>query len=493
MYGREFAILTDHKPLTSILGPKQGVPPLAAARLQRWSLILAAYRYTIQFKSTKDHGNADGLSRLPLDGGKVEESEATIFNITQMESLPVQVMELEKETQRDPILRQVLKYTKFGWPAQPPPLFKPYYHRKMELSVEGNCLLWGVRVIVPKKLQDSVLEELHQSHPGIVRMKSVARSYFWWPKIDDHIEVRAKSCTQCKSVQSNPPPAPLHPWVWPTKPWERVHLDFAGPFLNKMFFVVIDSHSKWPEVIIMSSITAENTISELRKLFQDFVRHNGIKHIRSAPYHPSTNGQAKRFIRTFKGAMKAQGTGNDRQNIQNNLSKFLLTYRSTPHGVTGRSPGRLFLKRELRTKFDLLRPNIEERVQNNQADQEATYNKRSKFREFREGQNVMVRNYREGTPWVIGKVKKRLGRLLYEVVVEGKEWRRHVDQITELGTDETKGVEEQIEEQIEDDTEENEGLQEEPRQEEIVEEPVVETQNKRRYPDCIRRPPDRYS
>ena len=48
------------------LGPKQGIPPLAAARLQRWAVLLSAYTYDIQFKSTVAHGNADGLSRLPL-------------------------------------------------------------------------------------------------------------------------------------------------------------------------------------------------------------------------------------------------------------------------------------------------------------------------------------------------------------------------------------------------------------------------------------------
>jgi len=66
LYGRKFTLYTDHKPLTSILGPKKGIPSLAAARLQRWALLLSAYNYQIEYKSTRDHGNADGLSRLPL-------------------------------------------------------------------------------------------------------------------------------------------------------------------------------------------------------------------------------------------------------------------------------------------------------------------------------------------------------------------------------------------------------------------------------------------
>ena len=81
LYGREFTLYTDHKPLTAILGQKREIPPLAAARLQRWALIVAAYQYNIQYKPTKEHGNADGLSRLPLQTEEVVETEATVFNI----------------------------------------------------------------------------------------------------------------------------------------------------------------------------------------------------------------------------------------------------------------------------------------------------------------------------------------------------------------------------------------------------------------------------
>ena len=66
LYGRHFILVTDHKPLKTILSPKKGIPTLAAARLQRWAWILSAYHYDIEFRPTNEHGNADGLSRLPL-------------------------------------------------------------------------------------------------------------------------------------------------------------------------------------------------------------------------------------------------------------------------------------------------------------------------------------------------------------------------------------------------------------------------------------------
>ena len=159
-------------------------------------------------------------------------------------------------------------------------------------------------------------------------MKSVARSYVWWPKLDQRLEDMAKSCTACQSVKDTPSVVPLHPGIWPAKPWQRIHVDFAGPFMGKMFFIVVDAHSKWPEVILMTSTTStDQTISVLRQLFssygltlqlvsdngpqftsndfQHFMKANGVKHIKCYPYHPSSNGLAERFVRTFKQAMKA--------------------------------------------------------------------------------------------------------------------------------------------------------------------------------------------
>ena len=98
-------------------------------------------------------------------------------------------------------------------------------------------------------------------------MKALARSYVWWPGIDKALEEATKSCSPCQSSKNAPARAPLHPWAWPTAPWERIHLDFAGPFLGKMLLIVLDAHSKWPEVIIMTTTTATKTIAVLRNIF----------------------------------------------------------------------------------------------------------------------------------------------------------------------------------------------------------------------------------
>ena len=112
VHGRHFTLVTDHQPLMAILGPKSGTPVLAAARLQRWGLLLSAYHYEIEFRPTKAHANANGLSRLPLP---VEDSSRgssvdSVFNITQVQALPVSFSKLRKSTCTDPVLSKVLLY-----------------------------------------------------------------------------------------------------------------------------------------------------------------------------------------------------------------------------------------------------------------------------------------------------------------------------------------------------------------------------------------------
>jgi len=116
------------------------------------------------------------------------------------------------------------------------PLMKPYYSRRNELTNHRGCLMWGIKVIIPVKLRERVLSLLHVSHPGIVRMKSLAKSYVWWPGIDSDLEHLSRRCNGCLMEQKSPAKVQLHPWEWPTQSFERIHVDYAGPFLGQMFF-----------------------------------------------------------------------------------------------------------------------------------------------------------------------------------------------------------------------------------------------------------------
>ena len=211
IYGREFTLVTDHQPLTTIFGPKRGIPTLAAARMQRWALLLSAYTYNIQYRATKAHANADGLSRVPLPTDDQDDSQ--LHQLNGDLPLPVKAADIAVATRRDPCLRKVLRCCKQGWPHTVPEELVAYGRKKDELTTEGDCILWGSRVVVPRKLRNQMLQELHQGHPGIVKMKQVARSYVWWPGMDKELEGLANTCTPCQSQRKSPPKVPLA--VWP--------------------------------------------------------------------------------------------------------------------------------------------------------------------------------------------------------------------------------------------------------------------------------------
>ncbi|XP_062606687.1 uncharacterized protein K02A2.6-like [Saccostrea cucullata] len=454
LYGRHFSLLTDHRPLVSIFSPSKGVSVTTAARMQRYALFLSGYDYDIMYKNTKAHGNADSLSRLPLSDCESDDDyqDIDLMYLPQFETLPITSDRIRQETGRDPVTVKVYGYTMNGWnfsvKADDKELYR-YFTRKDELTIHNGCLLWGMRVVVPTKLRDHILKELHLGHIGVVKMKALARSVVWWPGIDLDIERITKACSGCQEFKRAPPAAPIHPWEWPTKPWERIHIDFAGPFMNWMFLVAVDAHSKWPEVIMMRETTSHKTIEVLRSIFArngvptvlvsdngpqftsdefgNFIRTNGIKHVTSAPYHPSSNGLAERFVQSFKSAMKS--SKKDGGSVETKLSNFLLAYRNAAHSTTGESPAKLFIGRSLQSRLDLIKPDIEQNVKNKQF--HIASKRSSSLRVFEPGHSVIVRDYRHSSKsdWVPGTVQEQTGPVSYRVQVGDNTWRRHVDQI----------------------------------------------------------------
>lgn len=279
-------------------------------------------------------------------------------------------------------------------------------------------------------------------------MKQLARSYVWWPCMDSEIEAVVKKCAPCQESRPAPPTAPLHPWEWPAQPWSRLHIDFAGPYLGHMFLVVVDAHSKWMDVRLMNSITAAKTIEQLRMLFathglpkkvvsdngptftsqefRDFMCNNGIVHVTCSPYHPSSNGLAERAVQSFKQGIK-RITG---ATIQEKLSKYLFNYHITPHSTTGVTPAELLMGRRLRSRLDLLFPDVSRRVESQQTRQKQSHDSSKPVRTFAVGDLVYAENFSPSAmvKWTPGKIAKATGPLSYHIqLTDGSIVRRHVD------------------------------------------------------------------
>ncbi len=171
-------------------------------------------------------------------------------------------------TLRDPILSKVLNFVHRGWPDKcPSEELRQYYLRKEELTIEDSILLWGLRVVVPQTLRFTMLNLLHDTHIGVVRMKGLARSRVWWPGIDADIERLCSQCVSCAQHSKDPAKSPLSVWDFPSGPWQRIHIDYAGPFYGSMWLIWIDAYSKYGGAEQVSSANGFNTVRKLREIF----------------------------------------------------------------------------------------------------------------------------------------------------------------------------------------------------------------------------------
>ena len=211
LFGRKFEIRSDHKPLQYLFDENRSIPQLASARIQRWALILSAYDYVISYKPGDQHANADSLSRLPLPEHPTETTPPAdiVLLMDTLQTSPVTAQNIRYWTDRDPLLSNVRSLVQNGWKDGEEENMKPFNRRRNELSVQNGCVLWGNRVVVPQagELQYKVLNQLHQGHPGVSRMKGIERSFVWWPDLDKVIEERVKSCCHCQQHQKH------HPWL----------------------------------------------------------------------------------------------------------------------------------------------------------------------------------------------------------------------------------------------------------------------------------------
>ena len=520
VYGRKFTLRSDHKPLLYLFGPKSGIPNVASSRLQRWAVKLQAYDYDLEHVPGTENGNADALSRLPVPyewdsfAAFCEPNECTCRNLNIDEtdhSCPLetlhQVEELEpvkafdstavaSATTSDTDLKQVLKWIINGSPQKLPRKhehLKPYFMHRADVSTESGCILLGHKVVIPPQLRPGVLGRLHEGHPGATRMKMLVRSKVWWPMIDAQIETAVKQCTGCAQVRNQPPTTTKHS-QWPPcqEPWERVHLDFAGPMNNKMYLVLVDAESNWIEMASMPKATTQGVINFLRTVFthmglrktivtdngtqftsyafKEFCAKNGIKHVCTAPYHPASNGEVERQVQEVKKKLRAMSGEDGGETLR--IQRFLLAFRVTPNPRTGKSPSQVLMNRQLRTCLDQLRPRKKEEQQL------GTYG-----RELTPGPAWVLNQPGRYPKWVRGRIVKRVSRWIYEININGGTYRKHVDHLREY-----HGPEPDQRQELDYGYP---GYQGPPQEQQQPQEPPQNLPPPRRYPDRNRRPVDR--
>ena len=387
LYGRSFTLRTDHQALTALLSTSgTGHRPL---RLHRWYDRLHQYNFDLKFTPGRDNVVADLLSRaVPTSAPTLHvDTDCMERDIVNMLHTPLQstvsLQELKDASEQDPVLSTLCTYVRDGWPPVVPEELAAFSRVRQELSCwNDTCVARGLCTVIPGALRARVLSMAHEGHLGIVKLKQRCRDLVWWPGIDKDIEALVKDCAAClvSGKTGHQPPPPLQPLAWPSKPWDHLQLDVCGeihgvPHNQRFLVVVYDLHSKWPEVASTGSVTSQVIIDFLDSLFSHwglprtittdngpqmvsaefstYLQSKGIRHVRTAYYHPQANGGVERFNQSLKNGLRAhmaQGCS-----FTHALRHTLLHYRATKHSTTGVSPASLMLGRELTLPLDRLR------------------------------------------------------------------------------------------------------------------------------------------
>lgn len=457
--GRDFVIRTDHKPLLGMLGENKPLPLMASPRVTRWAMLLSGYQYKLEYVPGSKQGHCDGLSRLPLPTGSddLPAPGEALHLVEFMDASPVTSAMVRLSTERDPTLSTVLRYTRDGWPEDDDrstsPELSAYRTKQSEFSIQDGCLLWGARVVIPARLREKILQMLHEGHLGESHTKSFARMYVWWPNIDVDITQMVKACTSCQQYRQQAPVTPLSPWALPSRPYERVHIDHCGPVNGHMLLVVVDAYTKWIDVHVTTRATTETTIEELRKsfacwgipkflvsdnaqcfvapAFQAFCGQNGITHLRTAPLSPKSNGLAEKAVQTVKQGLRKQGGGS----LHTKLSRFLFSYRSSPHSTTGLTPAELMTGRRMRTRLDCMLPSLQDRLVRSQWKMKELYDRKAQERVVMPGTSVLVSQVTglagvdRATRWLPGHCIGVSGTKVTVRLEDGRVIQRHLDQV----------------------------------------------------------------
>lgn len=226
--------------------------------------------------------------------------------------------------------------TNQGWPTNIPTQLKLFECKKNELTLEGNCLLWGIRVIIPPERQPRVLKQLHENHPGISVLLGVMYGGPISTKILKNKQrvaflVRATKTIHhqlhCISGSGRPDHGIVFMSTSQDHSSERYSSSLSMPIpsgqtCTRCQRLLLAAHG------LPLQLVSDNGPQFISTEFTNFLKANGVKHVKCTPYHPVSNGQVERFVKTFKQSLKA--SEHDKTPLKQRLANFLLEHRSTP-------------------------------------------------------------------------------------------------------------------------------------------------------------------
>ena len=379
LYGRDFKILCDHKPIVNLLNNPNSTVPL---RIERMTLRLQGYSFDLQHVRGEDN-ISDYPSRHPADSFsqdiyKIEKYINFVANYACPNAISID--DIKKATQNSPTLQIIAdlirqnSWHKLDQPLRYPEIraqlqkLTPYRNVKEQLTVNesSDLILKSNRIVIPGSFENIIIKLAHDGHLGITKTKALIRSKVYFPNMDEKLENYIRHCAACQ-VQTKPiPPAKLSITPTPEAVWDVVNIDYLGPLPNGFYLIVmVDQFSKFPVVEAIRTTSSSLLIDFLQRTIAIFglpktvISDNGppfmsydlrqffqrlrIKHQRITPLWPQANAQAEAFMKPL---MKAVRTAYiEKRDWRKQLQNFLFTYRHAPHCTTKLPPATLMFQR----------------------------------------------------------------------------------------------------------------------------------------------------
>jgi len=341
----------------------------------RLALLLSGYTYKIIY--TKQVPVEDCLSRLPTDESSGDDviSQQYVLGVN---TKSLVIKSIPDELKQDAVLQNIYKWTYEGWPKTLPKSlqskeYQKYYAKRFLITIDNGCLFKDQQLIVPPAFRKES-EAVHKLHMGISKPKASLRQYYWWPNMDAEIDTLINNCGICAENQRGRHHKYYETWSKEDTPFKRIHIDFFD-FAGKKFLLMIDSLSRWLQVEQVHSTKASKTIIKLNNMFNfiglpevivldnrppftsiefiDWCRRNNIQVVRTPPYHPQSNGLAKRAVREVKHMMKKQINSYQQINWKETIKEIQRDIRfAGSETLQGRSPAQIVYNFDPRTSVN---------------------------------------------------------------------------------------------------------------------------------------------
>ena len=352
LYGKQFTLETDQKPLVSIY--KKHMVEISS-RIQR--LIVRSFLYQpfdVQYRRGKEIPLADALSRVtptPVEEDGIQLPIVAVNLITS--NIPVSSTEIGlicEETSKDPTLTLLRHYIHMGWPIDHrmlPQELHTFWNYREDLSMENGLITKGARLLIPSTLRRKVLEQIHEGHLGIEKCMLKARDSVFWPGISNDIRETVEKCGICQASSRAAKPVG-NVSDMPPHTWHTLGTDLF--YWNKIDYLVIGDYSKYLIVRRLPNSSTHMVIKELGLVFTELGRpfvlrsdnrpcyssrefHNflsfyQVDHITSSPHYPQSNGFAEALVGITKKLMEKSVKEGKPWNYG------LLQYRTTPISST---------------------------------------------------------------------------------------------------------------------------------------------------------------